>query len=272
MKATGGRNRSPSCRTFDREDAGVEFAWRKDRSGKVSQEATGDGGVAVQNPREQDKKRKEGNCDKQGTILEGAHVAMDITGCVEIFTEDMGSAVAAVQNSKKRDVVEVDGSMHVLPMDPGSTICSNSFTHNCIYWEHPICHGDDGLKPSFAWKLNLDGFSPIHLALQNGYIKLVRKLLQFYGDLVRVKGREHITPLHYVVENSDNLDLLDKFLLVCPISIADVAVRNETALHIALKYDNLEAFKFLVRWLGRNCSKNASSSEKPIFNWEDDKW
>ncbi|KAK7857222.1 hypothetical protein CFP56_019140 [Quercus suber] len=94
------------------EDAGVEFAWRKDRSGKVSQEATGDGGVAVQNPREQDKKRKEGNCDKQGTILEGAHVAMDITGCVEIFTEDMGSAVAAVQNSKKRDVVEVDGSMH----------------------------------------------------------------------------------------------------------------------------------------------------------------
>ena len=36
-----------------------------------------------------------------------------------------------------------------------------------------------GLKPSFAWKLNPDGFSPIHLALQNGYIKLVRKLLQF---------------------------------------------------------------------------------------------
>nr|POF22461.1 hypothetical protein CFP56_49785 [Quercus suber] len=113
MKATGGRNRSPSRRTFDREDAGVEFAWRKDRSGKGSQEATGDGGVAVQNPREQDEKRKEGNCDKQGTVLEGAHVAPDITGCVEIFTEDMGSAVAAVQNSNKRDVVEVDDSMHV---------------------------------------------------------------------------------------------------------------------------------------------------------------
>ena len=98
----------------------------------------------------------------------------------------------------------------------------------------------------------------------------MRKLLQFDGDLVRVKGREHITPLHYVVANSDNLDLLDKFLLVCPNSIADVTVRNETALHIALKYDNLEAFKFLVRWLGRNCSKNASFNEKAIFNWEDD--
>ncbi|XP_065626533.1 ankyrin repeat-containing protein BDA1 [Quercus suber] len=113
--------------------------------------------------------------------------------------------------------------------------------------------------------------TPLHITAFTGNIQFAMEMM-FYGDLVRVKGREHITPLHYVVENSDNLDLLDKFLLVCPISIADVAVRNETALHIALKYDNLEAFKFLVRWLGRNCSKNASSSEKPIFNWEDDKW
>nr|POE85350.1 hypothetical protein CFP56_49454 [Quercus suber] len=107
MKATGGRNRSPSRRTFDREDAGVEFGWRKDQSGKVSQEASGDGGVAVQNPRDQDRRCKKGNCDKQGTVLEGAHVATDIKGCVETFTEDMGSAVAAVQNSNKGVVVEV---------------------------------------------------------------------------------------------------------------------------------------------------------------------
>ncbi|XP_023899440.2 ankyrin repeat-containing protein BDA1 [Quercus suber] len=113
-----------------------------------------------------------------------------------------------------------------------------------------------GLKPSFARKLNQNGFSPIHVALQNGHIELVHRLLQFDGDLVRVKGREHVTPLHYVVANSDNLDLLDKFLLVCPNSITDVTVQNETALRIALKYDNLEAFKFLMGWLQRNYSKN----------------
>ncbi|KAK7857219.1 ankyrin repeat-containing protein bda1 [Quercus suber] len=124
-----------------------------------------------------------------------------------------------------------------------------------------------GLKPSFARKLNQNGFSPIHVALQNGQIELVRRLLQFDGDLVRVKGREHITPLHYVVANGDNLDLLDKFLLVCPNSITDVMVRNETALHIALKYDNLEAFKFLMGWLERNYSKNFN--EKVVLNWKD---
>ena len=34
-----------------------------------------------------------------------------------------------------------------------------------------------GLKPSFAWKLDPNGFSPIHLALQNGHIELVHWLL-----------------------------------------------------------------------------------------------
>ena len=31
-----------------------------------------------------------------------------------------------------------------------------------------------GLKPSFARKLNQNGFSPIHISLQNGHIELVR--------------------------------------------------------------------------------------------------
>uniref|UniRef100_A0A7N2LAZ8 PGG domain-containing protein n=1 Tax=Quercus lobata TaxID=97700 RepID=A0A7N2LAZ8_QUELO len=108
-----------------------------------------------------------------------------------------------------------------------------------------------GLKPSFARKLNQNGFSPIHLALQNGHIELVRRLLQIDGDLVHVKGRERLTPLHHVVESGKHLDLLEEFLLVCPDSIVDVTGRNETALHIALKYNRLEVFKFLVTWLGK---------------------
>ena len=79
--------------------------------------------------------------------------------------------------------------------------------------------------PSFAWKLNPDGFSPIHLALKNGHIELVRQLLEIDWDLAHVKGKECIPPLHYVVETGDrHIDLLDKFLLVCPDSITDVTV------------------------------------------------
>ncbi|KAL4601341.1 hypothetical protein ACB092_11G265900 [Castanea dentata] len=126
-----------------------------------------------------------------------------------------------------------------------------------------------GLKPSFARKLNQNGLSPIHLALKNEHIELVHQLLQFDGDLVRAKGRECLTPLHYLVATGDHhLDLLRKFLLVCPDSIADVTVRNETVLHIALKYDMLKAFDFLVEWLRINCSENAESNEKSVMNWK----
>ena len=97
-------------------------------------------------------------------------------------------------------------------------------------------------------------------------------------DLAHVKGKECITPLHYVVETGDrHIDLLDKFLLVCPDSIRDVTVRDETALHIALKNDQLKAFKFLVGWLGinffKNSSsifKNSSSNVKAVLDQKDD--
>ena len=86
-----------------------------------------------------------------------------------------------------------------------------------------------------------------------------------------MKGRERLTPLHYVVATGDHhLDLLEEFLLVCSDSFANVIVQNETALHIALKYDKLETFKFFVGWLGRNLSKNAESYERAVLNWEDD--
>uniref|UniRef100_A0A2N9FUJ1 Uncharacterized protein n=1 Tax=Fagus sylvatica TaxID=28930 RepID=A0A2N9FUJ1_FAGSY len=123
------------------------------------------------------------------------------------------------------------------------------------------------LKPSFAKKSNPDGFSPIHLALQNGHIELVHRLVQVDRDLVRVKGRKGITPLHYAaaLATDDQLDLLAGFLSACPNSIEDFNIQNETALHIALKSDKLEAFKLLVGWLVRNTSTKAMLRENAMY-------
>ena len=125
------------------------------------------------------------------------------------------------------------------------------------------------LKPSFARKPDLNGYSPIHLALQGGHTQMVRRLLQVDGDLVRVKGKEGRTPLHYVAATAateQDLALMDKFLLVCPNSIEDVTIQNQTALHIALlENNNLDAFKRLVRWLRKNKSENA----REILNRQD---
>uniref|UniRef100_A0A7N2MME2 PGG domain-containing protein n=1 Tax=Quercus lobata TaxID=97700 RepID=A0A7N2MME2_QUELO len=125
------------------------------------------------------------------------------------------------------------------------------------------------LKPSFVRKLNPDGLSPIHVALLNGKTQLVRWLLKVDGDLVRVKGREGMTPLHGAAAE-DHLDLLDEFLKVCPDSIEDVTIRNETALHVAVKCKKLEAFKHLVEWLRQNKSKKTMSWKRKILNWKDE--
>ncbi|TYI07869.1 hypothetical protein ES332_A10G256000v1 [Gossypium tomentosum] len=115
------------------------------------------------------------------------------------------------------------------------------------------------LKPSFARKLNQAGFSPMHLALQNNrtqaapnyeiqvqtdkvktqfsgsrlyHEKNSRRRVEFDEGLVRVKGRGGLTPLHHVAQTGD-VDLLIKFLEVCPEVVEDVTIRDETVFHLA---------------------------------------
>ncbi|XP_029126567.1 ankyrin repeat-containing protein BDA1 [Cajanus cajan] len=125
------------------------------------------------------------------------------------------------------------------------------------------------LKPSFAWKLNQRGLSPMHLALQNKHYRMVCRFVDINKDLVRVKGREGFTPLH-IATQTGKTDLVAKFLSACPGSIEDVTIRSETALHVAVKYNQLQALEVLVGWLQRNCQRHAHDREKEILNWEDE--
>ena len=128
------------------------------------------------------------------------------------------------------------------------------------------------LKPSFASKLNQQGFSPIHIALQSNHHNLVHRLVNIKKDLVRVKGKEGLTPFHFVcqAESDENITLLIDFLEACPGSIEDVNVRSETALHIAMRNGNLRALKLLVGWLKRNIRKGATLLERSILNMKDE--
>ncbi|KAK7405293.1 hypothetical protein VNO78_06496 [Psophocarpus tetragonolobus] len=119
------------------------------------------------------------------------------------------------------------------------------------------------LKPSFAKKLNPEGFAPIHIALGLSHYTMVMDLVNIDKDLVRVKGRGGITPLHYASQ-IEQMDLLTKFFEVCPDSINDLTMKNETALHIAVKYRKWKALKFLVKWLELNVHL-----EEAILNQQD---
>ncbi|KAG4968350.1 hypothetical protein JHK87_034001 [Glycine soja] len=125
------------------------------------------------------------------------------------------------------------------------------------------------LKPSFASKLNQQGFTPIHLDMQHGQKRMVLRFVDINKDLVRVKGREGLTPFHFASQKGE-IDLLANFLLACPDSIEDVTVRCETALHIALRSQQYEAFRVLVGWLQRTRQRGATTLEKTILNWRNE--
>ncbi|XP_058747570.1 ankyrin repeat-containing protein BDA1-like [Vicia villosa] len=141
------------------------------------------------------------------------------------------------------------------------------------------------LKPSFATKLNLEGYTPIHFAMlhntdvvreripasllrDNSQMELVSYLVGINKDLVRVKAREGLTPLH-LASKLGEVELLAKFLTVCPDSIKDVTVKGESALHIAARMKQYKALEFLLTWLQENCGRGAKKLKWEILNLKD---
>ncbi|KAG2330395.1 hypothetical protein Bca52824_001575 [Brassica carinata] len=118
------------------------------------------------------------------------------------------------------------------------------------------------LKPSLASKLNVSGFSPMHLALENNHIRMVRAFVAIESSLVSIKGRGRITPLHHVARTGD-AELLSEFLLACPSSIENLTIKCETAVHIAVKNQQLMAFKVLLGWIKR-------VNKEEILDWKDE--
>lgn len=127
------------------------------------------------------------------------------------------------------------------------------------------------LRPLFTRKLNKEGYSPMHVALQNEHYGLVRALMTLDPELIRVRGKRGITPLHFVAQKITNnpqkdkelLLLLAEFLYACKSSIEDLTNQCETAVHLAVRSGNMEAFKILFGWL-RRCHLTQ------ILNWKDE--
>ncbi|KAL4290341.1 hypothetical protein GQ457_14G023210 [Hibiscus cannabinus] len=63
------------------------------------------------------------------------------------------------------------------------------------------------LKPAYARKLNQQGLSHIHLAVDKRHKEMVLRLLEIDNDVVRVKGKNGETPLHYISKDGNHEDL-----------------------------------------------------------------
>ncbi|XP_044477703.1 ankyrin repeat-containing protein BDA1-like [Mangifera indica] len=134
------------------------------------------------------------------------------------------------------------------------------------------------LNPSFAWKRDHLGRSPLHLALEGKHLQeglsprdldleekyqeLVTWLIKHDSEVVRVKAKGMVTPLHYAAQLDDESSVAD-FLYVCPLSIEELTVKSETVVHVAVKNGSLKAFKVLLGWLRR-------FNKEEILKWKDE--
>ncbi|GMQ04637.1 hypothetical protein CsSME_00049987 [Camellia sinensis var. sinensis] len=121
----------------------------------------------------------------------------------------------------------------------------------------------EGLRPSDPALPKMEELSPKDLDLRNRITSTISRLINFDKELIRVKGRESFTPLHFVAKKGD-IDLLAEFLYACPESIMDRTIRDETALHIAVKNSKKKAFKVLLGCLRR------IRKHRHVLGWKDD--
>ncbi|XP_058746093.1 uncharacterized protein LOC131618961 [Vicia villosa] len=200
-------------------------------------------------------------------------------------------------NTESRDQLKISAETGdiellyaVIEEDPSilKIIDENQFVVTPLHIAVTRCHLEFAneimnLKPSFASKLNLQGYSPIHLAMDNIRLAMdgptesneannlrvmVSKLVGINKDLVRVKGRKGLTPLHMACQNGE-FELVCTFLVACPDSIEDVTVRGESALHIAAKMGNHGVLQFLLGWLHVNCRRGAKKLKWEMLNLRD---
>ncbi|KAJ4971343.1 hypothetical protein NE237_004442 [Protea cynaroides] len=115
------------------------------------------------------------------------------------------------------------GGMIPFPPSPGS--CS-------------LLHTLDGSN-------NQEGYSPLHLASAHEHLELVKLLLNVDGGLHNMKCREKWIPFHFTVF-ARQINVLKELLSKCANSIKAITIRNETALHLVVKFGQVDALKVLI--------------------------
>ncbi|CAH2048308.1 unnamed protein product [Thlaspi arvense] len=103
------------------------------------------------------------------------------------------------------------------------------------------------------------------MGVENRQVEMALELVKFDPNLVRLRGRGGVTPLHLVVEKGD-VELLTEFLMACPKSILDVNASGETAIHTAVMNGRYEELKALTGWIRRMRQSDAASIETDILD------
>ncbi|KAK6240144.1 hypothetical protein QUC31_005613 [Theobroma cacao] len=105
-------------------------------------------------------------------------------------------------------------------------------------------------KPAFARELNENGFSPMHVASAKGHIEIIRELMRVGYDICLLKGKDGKVPLHCAALKG-RVDVVKELVGACPESVKEPTAFGETALHLAVKSNQIEAARIIGLLIGQ---------------------
>ena len=117
-------------------------------------------------------------------------------------------------------------------------------------------------KPELAKEFDLRGSSPLHLATAKGHLDIVKRLLQVNADMCLVCDRYGRNPPQ-VAAIKGQVNVLRVLVQARPNAARMLIDGEETILHACVRYNQLEAMKFLLGTIAdhelvnfRNCEDN----------------
>ncbi|WVY98996.1 hypothetical protein V8G54_031147 [Vigna mungo] len=99
--------------------------------------------------------------------------------------------------------------------------------------------------------------TPLHIASMRGHVSFVQKMLELKKQFVYELNQDGFSPMHLASANGHEL------LSFAPLTVQAKTSRGETPLHIAVKSNQFDAVKFLVK------HAKALNMEREVLNDKD---
>ncbi|XP_074296782.1 uncharacterized protein LOC141627384 [Silene latifolia] len=102
-------------------------------------------------------------------------------------------------------------------------------------------------NPRLMSELDSLGHSSLHLASAKGDVVIVRDLLRVGHNPCLARSKEGLVPLHLAIMKGGRVEVVEELIRACPESIRMTVDKGDMALHLCVKFGNLEALQVLVK-------------------------